>query len=481
MDWTDTDTMRAVQSVTGGDEANNSPAASKNGAGGRIGVMGILQGVGVVAMLVIALGWFFWPSGSDETNPEEMEGEVAYAASLEEAVDDGDMFVPTPTPIPTLEAELLSDVVGSGAKVKDLVVPRTLEIKGVSFIVQPVTIKVGDWPPPDIERAVSWVYGTVINYVMGLNGTASNKELLASLQPGDQLLLRMSTGDAYRFVYADTVKVSPQASEVFRQNNRPGLTLVLLGDETSETRVVIRGVYVPDTELKLDPQAPVKPALPGKRVVLDDKIQLTYLDRKVVPAPETLGGYAYLGVNYVIEYVGGGDLPLLTASFIHHVEFDGLLYPMVSVEEAAAYPALPETLLPDLPYTTTVVYAVPKDILRQEIVWEFSADPANGGTKARAVLPPYEGLLNPGVEVKEYKMENGTIVFVLNVTAALHNVTLNIEDIQVHGGTLSPTGNIFPWRVPAGQSDEFVLMLRPDGEEKKVGVIVLDQGIEQYQ
>ncbi|MCP4359257.1 MAG: hypothetical protein GY796_14690, partial [Chloroflexi bacterium] len=388
MDWTDTDTMRAVQSVTGGDEVNNSPAASKNGAGGRIGVMGILQGVGVVAMLVIALGWFFWPSGGDEANPAGTEGEVAYAASLEEASDSEAVFVPTATPIPTLEAELLSDVVGSGAKVKDLVVPRTLEIKGVSFIVQPVTIKVGDWPPPDIERAVSWVYGTVINYVMGLNGTASNKELLASLQPGDQLLLRMSTGDAYRFVYADTVKVSPQASEVFRQNNRPGLTLVLLGDEASETRVVIRGVYVPDTELKLDPQSPVKPALPGKRVVLDDKIRLTYLGREVVPAPETLGGYAYLGVNYVIEYVGGGDLPLLTASFMHHVEFDGLLYPMVSVEEAAAYPTLPETLLPNLPYTTTVVYAVPKDILRQEIVWEFSADPANGGTKARAVLPP---------------------------------------------------------------------------------------------
>ncbi len=96
----------------------------------------------------------------------------------------------------------------------------------------------------------------------------------------------------------------------------------------------------------------------------------------------------------------------------------------------------------------------------------------------RTVLPPYEGLLNPGVEVKDYKMENGTIVFVLNVTAALYNVTLNMEDIQIQGGTLSPVGNRFPWRVLAGESDEFVLMLTPDGEEKKVGVILLEQGIE---
>lgn len=162
---------------------------------------------------------------------------------------------------------------------------------------------------------------------------------------------------------------------------------------------------------------------------------------------------------------------------MHHVEFDGLLYPTVSAAGDVPYPALPETLLPDEPFTTTVVYAVPENILRQEMLWEFSADPSNGGDKARAVLPPYEGLLSPEVEVKEYSMENGTLVFVLNITAALHNITLNLADIQLHGATLSPVGNRFPWRIPAGQSDEFVLMLRPDGEGQ-VGVILLEQGIE---
>ncbi|MCP4357078.1 MAG: hypothetical protein GY796_03550 [Chloroflexi bacterium] len=48
---------------------------------------------------------------------------------------------------------------------------------------------------------------------------------------------------------------------------------------------------------------------------------------------------------------------------------------------------------------------------------------------------------------------------------------------QLHGATVSPVGNRFPWRIPAGQSDEFVLMLRPDGEGQ-VGAILPDQGIE---
>lgn len=465
VDWTDPATMQAARTAVGA--GNNTRPQAK----GKSGKKDLLQGVAFIALALLAIGWFFWPSGDDPATTSGEE-DVALAAPGAQQGND-ELFMATPTPVPTLETELLADIVEAGTKTKELVVPRTLEIKGVSFVVQPVKIGVGDWPLPEVERAVSWVHGTVINYVMGLEGSPANKELLASLQPGNQLLLRMSTGVVYRFVYADTVRVAPQASEIFWQN-RPGLTLVLLGDE-AETRVVIRALYVPDLELGVRSDTPVKRATPGQRAVLDDRLWLTYLGSEIVPAPETLAGYAYLGVNYVVEYVGG-DLPLLTAAFMHHLEADGLTYPTVSAGGAVPYPALPERLLPRQPLTTTVVYAIPQNILRQELIWEFAADPA-GGEKLQVVIPPHEGPLAPEVAVKEVELDNGVLVLALEITAALNNITLDPADIQVQGGTVSPVGNYFPWRVPAGERDEFVLVLTPDGSGRVV-VTLLEQGIE---
>jgi hypothetical protein len=209
--------------------------------------------------------------------------------------------------------------------------------------------------------------------------------------------------------------------------------------------------------------------------VLNDRLRLTYLGSEIVPAPETPRGYAYLGVSYVIEYVGG-DLPLLTAAFVHHIEVDGLTYPVVSADGAVPHPALPERLPPRQPFTTTVVYAIPESILRQELIWEFAADPADG-EKLRVVIPPHDGPLAPEIAVKDVDIDNGTLVLLLEISAALRNITLQPADIQVQGGTVSPVGNYFPWRVPAGERDEFVLILTPDGSGKVVATL-LEQGIE---
>ncbi|MCB0190360.1 MAG: hypothetical protein KDJ65_00300 [Anaerolineae bacterium] len=465
VDWADPATLQAAQAAVG--SGSNVRTSSKKGKQGR---KDLFQGLGVVVLALLAIGWFFWPSRSDKNKTQD---DVALAADRPGQEKDGGLFVPTPTPVPTLESELLADIVEAGTKTKQLVVPRTLEIKGVSFVVQPVKVGVGDWPPPEVERAVSWVYGTVINYVMGLEGTPANKELLASLQPGNQLLLRMSTGVVYRFVYADTVRVAPQASEIFWQT-RPSLTLVLLGDE-AETRVVIRALYVPDSDLAVADKSPVTRATPGQRVVLDDKVRLTYLGSQLVPAPETLRGYAYLGVNAVVEYVGG-DLPLLTTSFMHHIEIEGLLYPMVSADGAVPHPALPESLSPRQPFTTTIVYAVPDHVLRQEMRWQFAANPAEG-ERVQVIIPPFDGELTPQLVVKNIELDNGVLVLVLEIKAALHNLTLQPTDITVQGGHLSPIGNYFPWRIPTGETDEFILLLSPDGNGQVV-VTLLEQGIE---
>lgn len=469
VDWTDPATMQAARTAVGAG-SDERPQAKK----GQRSKGGLLQGVAMVAVILLGLGWFFWPAGEEKPAATPANNEVGIVTP--EATGRVEYVLEaTPTPLPTLETELLADVVGAGAKTKQLVVPRTLEVKGVSFIVQPVKVGIGDWPLPEAERAVSWVHGTVINYVMGLEGSPANKKLLASLQPGNQMLLRMSTGVVYRFIYADTVRVPPQAAEIFWQN-RPGLTLVLLG-ERAETRVVIRALYVPETELEAGRrETPVERVSPGQRVVLDDRLRLTYLDTDIVPAPETLQGYAYLGVNVGLEYVGG-DKAILTTPFMHHISADGLTYPLVSAAAGGVpYPPLPERLLPRHPVTTTVVYAVPLNVLRQELRWEFVAEPGEGEI-AQALIPPYEGLLTPAVVVKAVETDTGSLLLTLEITAALHNLTLQTTDIGVQGGTINPIGNTFPWRLRAGTQENFVLVLTPDGSGT-ITITLLEQGIE---
>ena len=157
MDWSDITNIEAAQAAVEGSGRQPMTPPKKAGArGGGLFQSGLVQTVGVVAMILLGLFYFFWPSGGDAKRHGETaeKGDVALAAEEDQGGDG--MYVPTPTPRPTLEAELLSDVVNSGAKVKNLVVPRTLEIKGVGFAIQPIDIKIGDWIPADFDRAVTW-------------------------------------------------------------------------------------------------------------------------------------------------------------------------------------------------------------------------------------------------------------------------------------------------------------------------------------
>lgn len=461
MDWTDPATMMAAQSAVSG---KNGRSPGKQG-----GKNEMLQGI-LLMFLALGVGGYFLFFSGDTGEDDPMATEMATAATAEEAEAVNGL---TPTPLPTLESELLADIVDSSGVRTELVVPRTLEVKGVSFVVQPVQIRAGDWAIPFEERAVSWVYGTVINYVMGIEATGSNKKLLASLGAGDELLLRMSTGQIYRFAYADAVRVAPQASEIFRQN-RPGLTLVLLSDTEQETRVVVRANYIPESELGLtEPYQEIKASL-GKTVMLDDSVRVTCLGSRVLTNTGAPPGYIYQAVTYQVENLK--DLPLASGPFKNHIEVDGMTYPIVSVpHEINPEPAMPEMLEAGQAFSTTAIYAVPETALPKGLAWEFSPGPS--GMKARVLLPPYSGRLTPVVEVKEAGLDEGELVVTVVISSALRSIEVTAADLQVKGGALSPVGNHFPWRIEGGSAGEFNLLLSPAGDGRTI-VTFLDQGFE---
>jgi hypothetical protein len=448
-DWTDPETIKAQLQVA--DRNNGRPFQPGRPARSRVDMV---QGIVVVVVALGILVWFFWPSGAADSGAEPSP----------ETMSTSDGLAVMPTPLPTLEAELLADIIeGAGVKT-DLVVPRTLEINGVSFVVQPVKVTVGNWPLPEAERAVSWVYGTVVNYVMGLEATPANRELVLSLGAGDELLLRLSTGATYRFAFVEAIQVAPQASEIFRQT-RPGLTLVLLaGDEAQPSRVIVRAAYLPASELAGDPSGgQAQPLAPGQTVSLVG-LNLTFVDSRPLVLAETPPGHVTLAVDYRLHNPDR-NLAHPTGSFLHRVEADGLTFPLAP----GPVSTLPASIPPGAVLTPTALYVVPETALGQALRWSFAVGPAGPGVEVP--LPSYQGRLTPVVSVSEASFEDGILVMTLAISSPLRQMTLTGNDLHLDGAALYQVGNYFPWQVAAGGEAQFSLLLTPRANPLRVGLL----------
>ncbi|MBE7557313.1 MAG: hypothetical protein HS126_40265 [Anaerolineales bacterium] len=498
-DWTDPTTVQAAQATLAGssDTGGWKGKKRKNGrptagapVGGPARSKEMLQGLGMLGAVLAIAGWFLWPTlfsqaekrGDDQdgnsatsVSAQAAEGDESGEYTLEEAGAEG--LVGPGTPAPTLETELLADIIDAGGVKTGPVVPRTLEIKGVSYIVQPVLVQAGDWPRPEDPRAASWVYGTVVNYALGLEATPENKKLLASLSPGDEILLRMSTGPTFRFAYADAVRVSPQASEIFAQV-RPGWIIALLGDEGQPARIIIRAVYLPGRSESGGETAPVMVVSLGETTQVGESLRLTCLGYEPRVPPGVPPGYVHLEVQFVVE--NRLDDTLMTNTFAHQVIVADLTYPAITHvgagQAAGAYPGLPAALAKGQVFTSTAIYAIPEVALKEELLWQFAPDPA--GQVIQVLLPPYQGRLEPTVSVKSIEMQEGGVLAIKFAMQApdLHALEISAADLKVEGAALAPAGNAFPWRLAAGERGEFSLFLIPEISPVTVGL--LGQGFE---
>jgi hypothetical protein len=163
------------------------------------------------------------------------------------------------------------------------------------------------------------------------------------------------------------------------------------------------------------------------------------------------------------------------------VKGTGITYPSVSVIPAAAgklpYPALPDTIQPQQVFTTTSVYVIPEVGLSEGMVWSFEPDPSSGD-EVEVSLPPNDSVGSTlEVRVTRADLQDGTLLVNFSIGSMTQDIEVSTADIKIEGGTLSPIGNFFPWRLPAGTSKEFPLLLSPDGTHRMV-VTLLKQGFE---
>jgi hypothetical protein len=245
--------------------------------------------------------------------------------------------------------------------------PKTLRLRSRSKSIVPVTVEQGNWSPTaDVERA-EWVYGTLVNYVIGLPASQENSDMLQALSEADEIVIDLSNGQTLAFRYTGRQFVSAGSTDIFAQS-RPGLTLVLLGDNNNQ-RVVVNAGYLADSE--------VGQAVSGSLAQINTPIELGSTKvtvtsaRLVYNAPGIEVGKAFYLVDFMVENIGADVID--AADFVFELQdYANQKYKLTEAASALGPNRAPKgQLLPGIANTFTSGFEVPTNVTGPVLVWVF--------------------------------------------------------------------------------------------------------------
>jgi hypothetical protein len=172
--------------------------------------------------------------------------------------------------------------------------PLALTIADREFVVLPQTVNPdGSWSPGvSGDSSAGWVNGSIINYIMALQATNSNSELLESLAPGAELTITTQSGSDFVFEVAGTRQVAADDQSIFAQL-APGITLLLTG-AGDDQRLVVDGRYVSAESPSRQGASETNPEVGLGEAVQLDGLQVRLDNVTYVPDhPDTPPGFAF--------------------------------------------------------------------------------------------------------------------------------------------------------------------------------------------
>ncbi len=316
------------------------------------------------------------------------------------------------------------------------------------FRIIPVMPEDGRWPiPAESDNVAVWVYGTVVNYVIGMPYSNTIESLLAGLTSGDRLTLTLSNGNVLVFSSSQAERVAANDTSPMAQT-RPGLTLVMLGSMQTE-RLVIRARYLPEEGLTSES---------GQKV---DDLTVKVLDTNIIDADEK----RYFVVEYQVN--NQSTLPVDPNLFnLTLQEGTGLLYqPNAEATAQGQAGALDVLIPPGSTVQGSAGYFVPQD-MQPPLTWIFRADPASSES-ARFVLPyelPPPSPPQPNVEITTAFVDNRQNLIVVN--GVIHNLgesrlTVEQDNVQLTSSagssSLQTTNPPWPWVIESSSEQNFEL------------------------
>ena len=344
---------------------------SPDGPGRTLRTVGAIVGGGCLLLMLMAVVLFAFyqvfvrRGGDDEAKDTPTPTQVA---------------VSTPSPVATLEgvadSPLFVPLVNSDDVRVPLALPERLTVGDTVYAVQAQRAPEGAWPTvPTAGDTVAWVYGTVVNYILGLAPTSENSALVSALQAGDTLSLHMSTGLILDFNVGEIA--TGAADEVgYLEQISPRLTLALLTDDPAQ-RIVVSAPFFNDEvgELTLFSEAAVGLV---DTLVNQGPVRVTVIEAYQVAAGEAglPAGTGYLLTDLKIENVGQTVLePEFFQTFV--IDTAGERYPLTMLAEQFAHYGIPtESLAPGETVIGSMGYLVSRSS-EGEVRWAFNPLPGS--------------------------------------------------------------------------------------------------------
>ena len=338
--------------------------------------------------------------------------------------------------------------------------PLNLRLRDQEFTITAVTMEDHRWPVPEtVDHQMVWIYGTVINYVIGVPYSQTNESLLGGLDSASRITMTLSTGVQLIFGNPQARRLPADDLSALSQE-RPGLTLVLLGSPTTD-RLIIQARYLPEEGTTTGNAQKV------------GAVQVSVKDSGIISADAGDGLRRFI-VEYEITNAGT-------------VQLDPNLFDMVLEDGLGQRYALnPETsamgkagpLLTLIPAGTAAAgsagYQVPAD-LTPPLTWIFRADPTSGEA-ARFSLPyqpPAPAPGQPQVELSAAFVDSRRDLIVIN--GVIRNVgesalPVTLENVKLTSSmgpeVLQAASPALPWTVQPGGQQLFELQFtRPTDVE----------------
>jgi hypothetical protein len=143
--------------------------------------------------------------------------------------------MPTATAIPTTTASGYAVVLGLEEAAAGANDPASLEIAGNTFALGMGKPQAGVWQP---TGGAEWLAGTELRRVIAIPVTDALAAAVARLRAGDEIRLRLRSGEVVRYQVGDVVRVKRHQIEVLAGRN-PSLVVVLYGERAGDRTVVI--------------------------------------------------------------------------------------------------------------------------------------------------------------------------------------------------------------------------------------------------
>jgi|GEM_PF-6841796 len=348
------------------------------------------------------------------------------------------------------------------------------------FPVQQKEVEIAEWafdPDPDVASAV---LGLVVRPVLGIPYTPDNAAFLSDLTHGDEIRLRMSTGQVLTFRVSDVERVNRQEVSIFDQSE-PGIAIILLQD-TAPDRLVVYGEYLSGQEAPGQDVHKDETVSEGLSTALGDSVILTVLDTSTSSGPPLSpvpAEWLYLLVDLEIQAQQAVDTSSLSLEL---VDISGARYAPVTVDGAILrYPALrPVTLEAEQTLRTSAAFLVPRSlvspVLRVQmggVSVTFALDyvPAGGPTASDldvAILSMVaEGSATSPrdlvVSVRLFNPQSQPITVLASEIAVVFSPVV-LEDVYPVGPLVQAGGETLPLVVEPGQAQDIELRFAWNGD-----------------